>query len=165
MTKVRTQLDKERQFKNLQGAGEEYLDQITEGGEEGEIKAASIITEKGKEAEKATEEDKARKIEALEKSRQRTKAEYVKRLAETLNMLCQHMDLPTNYTYWIGFNKEKLNLTITTPDNRKFGRGIIPTGMTTYDFHAIGILVTQAENTVDQIEERGAYRKDGLILK
>ena len=159
MTKVRTQLDKERQFKNLQGAGEEYLDQITEGGEEGEIKAASIITEKGKEAEKATAEDEARKIEALEKARQHTKAEYVKRLAETMNILASHMDLPVGWHYWINYGKEKLNLTITNPEGTMFGRGIKVTGMTAYDFHAIGVLVTQAENTVDKIETRGAFKK------
>jgi len=164
MTKVRTKLDSEKLLKQQQGEGEEFLDQITQEGDVGEEKAAKLLTEKGKEADKATAEDQARKIEALEKTRQWTKAEYVHKLAETMNELCKHMDLPVGYTYWIGFNKEKLNLQIRTPDNKSFGRGIVPTGMTTYDFHAIGILVTQAENTIDQIEERGAYRKSKIIL-
>lgn len=164
MKKARLKIDEERLLKKQEGEANEYLDQITEGGEAGEIKAASIITEKGLEAEKATKEDEIRKIEALEKTRKWTRAEYVHRLAETMNELAQHMDLPTGYTYWIGFDKEKLHLKIIHPDGREFGRGIKPTGMTTYDFHAIGILVTQAENTVDQIMERGAYKKDGIIL-
>ena len=156
MTKVRTQLDKERQFKKLQGAGEEYLETITQSDEQ---KAADAIIEKGKEAEKATAEDEARKIEALEKARQHTKAEYVKRLAETMNILASHMDLPVGWHYWINYGKEKLNLTITNPEGTMFGRGIKATGMTTYDFHAIGVLVTQAENTVDKIEARGGFKK------
>ena len=161
MTKARTKLDKERFLKIQQAEGQDFLDEITQ---PDEAKAADLIISKNKEAEKATAEDKARKIEALEKTRQWTKAEYVQRLAEMLNEMAQYMDLPTGFTYWVGFNKEKLNLKIRHPDGRSFGRGIIPTGMTTYDFHAIGVLVTQAENTVDYIMERGAFRKDGLIL-
>jgi len=161
MTKVRTQLDKERAFKKLQGDGQEYLDAITQ---EDEAKAADIIIAKGKEAQKATDEDKARKIEALESSLKWTRADYVRRLAETMNELAKHMDLPLGFTYWIGFDKEKLNLRINMADGRAFGRGIRPTGSTTYDFHAIGVLVLQAENTVDHILERGAFRKDKLIL-
>lgn len=162
--KVRTQLDKERLRKKQQGEGQEFLDQITETGESGEIKAAQIITEKNKEAEKATNEDKIRKVEELEKSRQRTKAEYIQKLASTTNEMFKHVDLPMGYTYWIGFNKEKMNITITSPDGKKFGRGIKPCGVPMYDFHAIGVLLTQCENTIDKIEERGAFRKDGIIL-
>jgi len=162
--KVRTKLDEERLKKKQQGEGEEFLDQITETGEAGEIKAAQIITEKGKEAEKATNEDKIKKVEELEKARQRTKAEYIRKLAETTNVMFKHVDLPLGYTYFIGFNKEKLKITITSPDGKTFGRGIIPVGIPMYDFHAIGVLLTQCENTVDKIEERGAFRKDGIIL-
>lgn len=164
MTRVRSQLDKERLLKKQQGEGKEYLDQITETGEAGEAKAAQIITERGKAAEKLANEDKARKIEELEKSRQRQKADYILKLASTTNELFKHVDLPLGYTYWIGFDKEKMNIVITTPDGRKFGRGIRPCGITEYDFHAIGVLCTQCENTVDKLEERGAYRKDGIIL-
>jgi hypothetical protein len=161
MSKVRTQLDKERQFKKLQGEGEEYLDTITQ---EDEAKAADAIIEKGKEADKATAEDKAKKIEELEKTRRWTKKEYVWKLGEMCNEMAKHIDLPKGWKYWINCGKDRLNVTVTSPDGKTFGRGIIPTGMTTYDFHAIGVLLTQAENTIDQIMERGAYRKSSIIL-
>lgn len=164
VTKIRTQLDEEKHLKKLQAEGEEYLEQITQEGETGEIKAASIITEKGKEAEKATAEDKARKIEQLEKTRQWTKKEYIWKLGEMANEMAKHIDLPQGWKYWINCGKDRLNVTITTPDGKTFGRGIIPTGTTTYDFHAIGILLTQAENTIDQILERGAFKKSDIIL-
>jgi hypothetical protein len=159
--KVRTKLDSERLRKKQQGEGQEYLDTITQPDEQ---KAADAIIETQKVAEKETNEDKIRKIEELEKSRQRKKADYILKLASTTNEMFKHVDLPMGYTYWIGFNKEKMNITITSPDGRKFGRGIKPCGITEYDFHAIGVLLTQCENTIDQIEERGAFRKDGIIL-
>lgn len=164
MTKVRTQLDKEKQFKTAQAEGEEFLDQITEEGDRGEEKAAKILIEKGKEADKAVAEDKAKKIEELEKTRQWTKKEYIWKLGEMANEMAKHIDLPTGWTYWINCGKDKLNVTITSPDGKTFGRGIIPTGTTTYDFHAIGVLLTQAENTIDSIMERGAYKKSSIIL-
>jgi len=161
MTKARLKIDQERLEKKQQGEAKEYLDTITQADE---AKAADAIIETQHIAEKEANEDKARKIEALEKSRQWTRAEYVHRLAETLNEMAKHMDLPAGYTYWVGFNDKKLNLIITAPSGKKFGRGIIPTGSTTYDFHAIGVLVTQAENTIDYIEERGQYNKSGIIV-
>lgn len=161
MTKVRTKLDKERLAKKQQAEGEEYLDTITQ---PDEAKAADAIIETQKAAEHETNEDKIRKIEELEKSRRFTKKEYIHKLAVVTNELAKRMDLPTGYTYWINFGETKLNLIVTSPDGKKFGRGIVPTGITEYDFHAVGILCTQCENTVDKLEERGAYRKDRIIL-
>lgn len=161
MTKVRTQLDKERLFKKQQAEGKELLDEMTQANEE---KAAKVIMEKEKEAEKATQEDEFKKIEELEKSRKWTRKEYIWKLGETMNELAKHMDLPNDWYYRINCGEEKLNLIIHSPDGKSFGRGIVPTGATTYDFHAIGVLVMQAENTVDKVLQRGAYRPDGIIL-
>jgi type IV secretory pathway VirB4 component len=162
MTKrSRTKLDQEKFIKQQQAEGEYYLDQITQSDE---AKAADIIIEKGKEAEKASKEDEARKIEELEVSRRYRKLDYVRKLATMTNELFQHVDLPKGYIYRINFNEEKLNIIIATPDGKRFGRGIKPTGATTYDFHAIGVLVMQSENTIDKLEKRGNYREDGIIL-
>lgn len=159
--KSRIKIDEERIFKKQQGEGQEYLDTITQ---ESEEKAADAIIETQKEVEKQTLEDEFLKKEALKKKLRFTTPEYVHGLAETLNDMCQYMDLPNGYYYKVNFNGEKLNLMVHCPDGKKFGRGIKPVGDPNYDFHAIGILVTQAENTVDMIEERGAFRKDGIIL-
>jgi hypothetical protein len=161
MRKARTRLEEEKFIKKEQAQAEEVLDYITQ---EDEAKAADAIIELNQEAEKKAKEDEIKKVEALERSRQWTKAEYIKRLAETLNQLCVHMDLPPAWYYWIGFNKEKLYLSVTDPSGKKFARGIIPTGATTYDFHALGVLVTQAENTVDKLEKRGAYSESKIII-
>jgi len=159
--KSRIKLDEERIFKKQQGEGQEYLDVITQSDEQ---KAADAIIETQKEVEKQTLEDEFLKKEELKKKLRFTNPEYVKGLAETMNDMAQYIDLPKGYYYKVNFNEEKLNLKIHSPDGKVFGRGIVPVGDPNYDFHAIGILVTQAENTVDMIEERGAFRKDGLIL-
>lgn len=161
MKKSRIVLDQERLLKKQQGEGRELLDEMTQADE---AKAADIIIKKGNEAEKKTLEDEFLKKEELKKATERTDEEYVKSLATTLNDMAQYIDLPKGYRYWISFNKEKLNLKIFSPDGKSFGRGIKPVHIPDYDFHAIGILITQAENTIDSIEERGAFRKDGLIL-
>jgi len=159
--KSRTKLEQERLFKKQQGEGQELLDEMTQSDE---AKAAEVVISKNKEAELATAEDEFIKKEELEKSLKWTRREYIWKLGETMNDMAQYMDLPKGWTYRINCGSEKLNIMITSPDGKKFGRGIVPVGSTTYDFHAIGILITQAENTVDQILERGAFRKDGIIL-
>jgi len=159
--KSRIKIDEERIFKKQQGEGQEYLDVITQSDEQ---KAADAIIETQKEVEKQTLVDEFLKKEALKGKLRFTRPEYVHGLAETLNDMAQYMDLPKGYYYKINFNEEKLNLMIHSPNGKTFGRGIKPIGDPNYDFHAIGILVTQAENTIDSIEERGAFRKDGIIL-
>ena len=161
MTRARTQLDKERLSKKQESDAQNYLDAVTQ---TDEAKAADAVIEAQKTAEKATKEDEIKKIEELEKSRQFTRREYIHKLATVANDLLQQADIPPGYTYWIRHGKEKMDVIITTPDGRKFGRGIKPVGITQYDFHAVGVLMTQCENTIDQLEERGAYRKDGIIL-
>ena len=161
MRKSRTVLEKERLAKKQQGEGQELLDAITQPDEE---KAADVVISLNKEAEAKAAGDEFAKKEELKKSLRFTHKEYVFKLAQTLNMLAEHMDIPKDYYYRINFSETKLNLMIHHRDGRKFGRGIIPVGDPTLDFHAIGILVTQAENTVDYIEQRGAFRKDGIIL-
>lgn len=161
MSKVRTQLDKEKAFNKLQGEGGEYLDAITQ---EDEAKAADIIMEKGKEAEKATAEDQAKKIEELNLSIRFSRREYIFKMAQIGNEMAKHIDWPKDYVYRINFNEEKLNIMIFTPDGRRFAHGIKPCGDTDIDFHALGVLLTQAENTVDKLMERGAFNKAGIII-
>lgn len=161
MKKSRTVLDQERLSKKQQFEGKELLDTITQ---EDEAKAADVIIALNKDAEKAAKEDEERKKEELEKSLRFTHKEYVAKLGNTLYMLAQNMDVPANYYYRVNFNETKVNLMIHHRDGRKFGRGIKPCGDPKVDFHAIGVLVTQAENTIDYMEERGAFRKDGLII-
>ena len=158
--KVRTKLDQERQNKVTQGEGKEYLDEITQ---DDEAKAADIIIATQKVAEEKTKEDEVLKKLALEQSQRYSHKEYVHKLAELLNSLAQQIDLPAGYYYRVNFNETKVNLIIHHGKD-SFGRGIVPTEDIKYDFHAIGVLATQAENTIDYMEERGAYRKDGLIL-
>lgn len=162
MTKVRTQLDKERQFKKQQGEGQELLDEMTQSDEE---KAAKIIIEKNQEAEKIGKEEEEIKKDDLEKTRNKwSKKEYIWKLGTDMNEMAKLMDLPKGWVYRINCGKEKLNIIVTAPDGRRFGRGIIPTGTVTYDFHAVGVLVMQCENTVDKILKRGMFREDNIIL-
>jgi len=162
MTKVRTQLDKERLAKIQQGEGQAVLDEMTQADE---AKAADFIIGKEKEAEKVTLLDKFEKEESLRKKRElRGHKEYIHLLAKDAFEMARHIDLPVGWTYYIGFNEKKIAVTITSSDGKKYGRGIEPCGNQVYDLHAVGVLLTQAENTVDQVLERGAYRKDGIIL-
>jgi hypothetical protein len=161
MKKSRTVLEQERLFKKQQGEGQELLDEMTQ---PDEAKAADIIISKNKEAEKSAKEDEDRKVEELEKSLKWTHKEYVAKLGNTLYLLAQNMDVPPGYYYRVNFNDTKINLMIHHVSGKKFGRGIKPCGNPEIDFHAIGVLVTQAENTIDYMEERGAFRKDGLIV-
>lgn len=160
-TKVRTKLDEERQFVETQGAGQEYLDAVSQ---PDEAKAADVIIESQKKAEEATKVDELEKKEALEISLRFTKPEYIYKLAQIMNEMAQHIDLPTGFIYKINFNEEKLNIMIKDKTGHIFGRGIKPCGDSDLDFHAIGVLLTQAENTIDQIEERGAFNKAGIIV-
>jgi len=161
MRKSRTVLEKERLAKKQQGEGQELLDAITQADEE---KAADVVISINKEAEIKAAEDELAKKEEIEKSLRFSRKEYIFKLAQTLNILAENMDIPKDYYYRVNFNETKLNLMIHHRDGRKFGRGIIPVGDPKIDFHAIGVLVTQAENTIDYIEQRGAFRKDGIIL-
>jgi hypothetical protein len=77
--------------------------------------------------------------------------------------MASYIDWPKGYHYRINFNEEKLNVIIMDRQGRTYGRGIKPCGNCEYDFHAMGVLLTQCENTIDQIEERGAYKKDIIV--
>ena len=146
--------------KNI-GEAKNTLDTITQ---DDEAAAAKAIIELGNESEKKTQEDKELKLEELEYVKHFTKKEYNQKLAMMMFEMAKMIDWPYKYIYNIGFNKEKLNIIITAPDGKQFGRGIRPIGIPKYDFHAVGVLLTQCENTIDYIMERGQYRKDGLIL-
>jgi len=160
--RVRTKLDKEAFLKRQQAEGQEFLDEITQPDEE---KAAKLIISKNKEAEKETLLDKFKKEEALKKKKEmRGHEAYIKLLATDAFEMGKHIDLPLGYSYWIGYDERRLSVTITSPNGKKFGRGINVCGNQVYDLHAVGVLLTQAENTIDKIEERGAFRKDGIIL-
>lgn len=159
--KSRTQLEQEVFEKHQQGEAKEFLDVITQ---ENEEKAADAIIEVETEAEKNALEDKMEKVEALEIARKFTRAEYIRKLAEMIIPMFKYVDIPAGWTYRVNHGNTKLNIVITTKEGKSFGRGIIPCGEAEYDFHAIGILLTQCENTIDMILERGAYRNDGLIL-
>lgn len=143
------------------GEAQDTLDTITQ---DDEVAAARAMIELGTASEKKTQEDKELKIEELERIRGFTKKEYNQKLANMIFEMAKMIDWPYKYTYYVGFDKEKLNIIITAPDGKKFGRGIRPIGIPKYDFHAIGVLLTQCENTIDYIMERGAFRKDGLII-
>lgn len=162
MTKVRTQLDKERAAVKQQGEALEVLDEMTQ---PDEAKAADFIIEKNKEAEKVGKEEEEVKKDDLQKTRDKwSKKEYIWKLGENMNEMAKLMDLPKGWYYRINCGKEKLNIIVTSPDGRRFGRGIIPTGTVTYDFNAVGTLVMQCENTVDKILKRGAFRESGIVL-
>lgn len=158
MKKSRTALEEQKFREKQQHEGKEILDLITQ---DDEAKAADVIIELNKGAEKATEEDEIMKKLELERSQRWSHKEYVHKLAELMNSLAQQIDLPAGYYYRVNFNENKLNL-IIHHGKESFGRGIIPTEDIKYDFHAIGVLVTQAENTIDFMENRGAFRKDGI---
>ena len=162
MTKVRTQLDKERVKTKVQGEALEVLDEMTQ---PDEAKAADFIIEKNKEAEKVNKEEEDRVLEDLKKTSEKwSKKEYIWKLGERMNELAKFMDIPPGWRYWINCGKEKLNIIVTAPDGRQFGRGIKATGIATYDYHAAGVLVMQCENTVDKILKRGAFRETDIIL-
>lgn len=162
MTKVRTQLDKERAAVKQQGEALEVLDEMTQDNED---KAADFIIEKNKEAEKIGKAEEERKKYDLETTRNNwSKKEYIWKLGENMNEMAKLMDLPAGWYYRINCGKEKLNIIVTAPDGRRFGRGIVPTGTVTYDFNAVGVLVMQCENTVDKILKRGAFRESNIIL-
>lgn len=158
--KPKIKIEQEKEDKIVQAEASELLDQITQ---EDESKAAPIIIEKQKEAEKAALEDKMLKEADLQASRI-TRKEYLKRLADTAFEMAKYIDWPVGYTYFIGFNEEKLKVVINVPDGRKFAKGIKACGVPSYDLNAIGILLTQCENTIDYIMNRGSFRKDGIIL-
>lgn len=159
--KAKTVLDTERDAVNEQGEALEFLDAITS---DDEASAAKLLLERQAEADKATVEDQIDKIEELERARKFKKKEYAIKLATMMNQMLKHADFPTGYTHWVGFNEEKVNIIITDKDGGRFGRGIIITGMPKYDLHAIGILITQCENTIDKLLSRGNYREDGIVL-
>jgi len=161
MTRARTKLDQERLLKKQTGEIIEYLD---EAGQDDEEKAAKVVIEVEKQKEKEQLEDEAKKREAVESALRFTRKEYVYKLAETLNYLAKGMDMPKGYYYRVGFNETKLNLIIHCLNGKKFGRGINPCGDTKYDINALAVLVSQCENTIDMVEQRGNFRKDGIIL-
>jgi uncharacterized protein (DUF4415 family) len=143
-----------------EGQAQEVLDTITQ---ENEAKAADAIIELNKKADVDNEEDQNRKLEALEESRD-IKKNYVWKLGEAMDVIAKFMDLPEGWHYRINCGDTKLNIIVTSPKGVKFGRGIIPTGVVQYDFHAIGILVMQCENTVDKFLKRGQYKEDSIII-
>lgn len=159
--KGRNKLDQERLEKKQQAEGQEYLDTITQ---PDEAKGAAAVIEAQDKAEYLAAEDKFKKIEEMEKSRRFKKADYIRKLAEIMNEKAEFIVFPPGYRYLIRYNEEKLHIVIITPDGRRFGRGIIPTGSTIYDFNAVEVLLTQAENTIDKIEERGEFKKKDEII-
>lgn len=159
LKKSKIKIEQEKEDKIIQAEGEEFLDQITQDNEE---KAAKIIVEKGQEADKKSLEDKVLKTEELEQARKFARKEYLHKLANLTYEMAKYIDWPVGYTYYVGFNETKMNLIITTPDGRKFGRGIVASGVPTYDINAIGVLVEQCENTIDQLMNRGKFKKVDL---
>jgi|GEM_PF-6449338 uncharacterized protein (DUF4415 family) len=143
-----------------QSEAQEVLDTITQ---EDEAKAADAIIELNKTSDKDNEEDQNRKLEELQESRD-IKKNYVYKLGEAMDVIAKFMDLPEGWYYRINCGDTKLNIIVTSPTGVRFGRGIIPTGVVQYDFHAIGVLVMQCENTVDKYLKRGMFKEDSIIV-
>jgi hypothetical protein len=164
MTKVpksKLKIDVERDLVKQEGEINEYLDAT---GQEDDAKAAKWVIETEKQKEKELQKEQIKKVEELERTRKWTKKEYIFKLAEMANEMAKSLDLPKGYIYRINFNDEKLNVILKTPTGKFFGRGIKPCGITTYDYQAIETILLQCENTVDKLEARGQYRKDGIIV-
>jgi len=154
-----TKLEKEKLIKKQEAEEEEYLDEITQ---EDEAKAAKTVIWNQQKLEKEEKQEKDEKLDKLQHAR-RWKKDYVYKLALFTCELIKQIDFPRGYVYRVGYSNEKMNIIITAPNKKRFGRGIKPVGIPRYDFHAIGILLTQCENTIDKLENRGVYHK-GIIL-
>jgi hypothetical protein len=154
--KVRTKLDEERLKKKQESDAKNYLDAVTV---EDEEKGAKAIIEAQSQADKQAEEDRLAKLESLKISRRYSKVEYIAKLAFIGEEMARYIDWPKGFIWKINHNEEKLNVLFRDPKGQIYGRGIKPCGDCKYDFHALGVLMTQCENTVDQIMERGAYKK------
>lgn len=161
MIKARTKLDEERLKKKQESDAQNYLDAVAQ---PDEAKAADAVIEAQDQVEKQAEEDRLKKIADMEMSLRYTRRDYALKVAQITNEMAKHIDLPAGYIYKINFNEYKLNIMVMSPDGKFFGRGIKFCGNSDYDFHAIGVLLTQCENTVDKLESRGAFNKSGIVI-
>lgn len=153
----RTRLETEKLLKKQTAAAEDYLEAV---GTDDEDKGARWTIEAQKAVEEKEKIEDAKAQDDLEKSR-RSKKDYLVQAATKLVELAETIDWPRGYRYRVGYEDDnKLSLMFQDKKNNIYARGIQLTGSVLYDVNALHIIITQAENTVDQLEGRLASQLD-----
>lgn len=145
------------------GAAEEILNEM---GHEDEERASKAVIEKQTEAVEEEKKEHANALDWLEKQNKQKKR-YQEGMMKLLYARAQKIDWPKGYHWRVGKkDDDKINLTFKHPSGRGFGKGIKLTGEEVYDLHALHIIATQCENTVDGLEGNLAWQKtdSGIIL-
>lgn len=155
--KPRTKLETEQLLNQQTAEANNYLEAV---GAEDEDKGAKWTIEAQQTVEKKEKIEDAKAQATLEKSK-RSKKDYLVQAAIKLVELADTIDWPQGYRYRVGYeNEDKLNLMFEDKKGNVYARGIKLTGSVLYDVNALHIIVTQAENTVDQLEGRLASQVD-----
>jgi len=156
--KPHTVLEEEELKKKQKGEAQDYLTAV---GSESEDTGAKWTIEAQKEVDKEEELEDQKAQDDLEKSKHRSKKDYLIQASLKLAELADTIDWPKGYRYRLGYDGlDKISLMFHDKNNNVYARGIKLTGTVFYDVNALHILVTQAENTVDQLEGQLASQKD-----
>lgn len=131
------------------------LDEI---GQEDEGKAAKSVIHLQDEVVEQEKQSAADVMDWLEKQNKQKK-QYQEGMAKLLYARAQNIDWPPDYKWRVGKkDDDKINLTFKK-GNKGYGKGIKLTGEEKYDLHAMHIIATQCENTVDGLEGNLAWQQ------
>lgn len=155
--KPKSKLEEEKLRKKQEGVAKEYFELV---GGENEEKGAKATIEFQSKAEKENKELEAISKDILKKSRHGKKKRYIIQLAKQLYKYLLTIDWPTGYRWRVHYDDDRLAVIFSDRQGRKYGQGIKPTGITKYDWHAIGVLATRCENSVDKLQHRMAWQKE-----
>lgn len=158
--KARTTAEKEDLQKKQEAQAEEYLDYVGQDSEEKGADATISVQDQVRETEKLEE---FKKQEELKRKRKFKDKEYIKELGKKLYDRAAKVDWPNGYTWKVTVDDtdiRKLALKFrSSTTGRWYGRGIKASMIPKYDLNAVHVLVTQCENTVDQLEGRMAWQQ------
>lgn len=144
-----------------EGAVNEYLDAV---GQESEEKASKWVIEAQDEVVKQEQKEKDDRLQQLHDARKR-KLSYTQAASKMMYERAKLIDWPKGYKWRVGVSgDDKINLTFVDRRGRGYGRGVRLTGVDYLDLNALHVLATQAENTVDQIENP-PQTDSGIYLK
>lgn len=161
-----TKLEQSRESKKRAGEINETLETI---GQDSTSKALPALQEKLNHEQKVKDEKIADNLNLLE-----TKTKFSKKnpkndpyrlsLCELIIARIKEEKWPKDYHFKTLPTDEGVVLLLMTPWKKIFGHGFKPTHLPQYDLNAVEVLVMQAENRVDKLEEARNTTPGGIIL-
>ena len=159
MKKSLIKLDQERLKQKQDSEGKNYLDAVSQ---KDEAKAADAVIEAQKKVDIATAQDKQDKLDSLKISRRYSKREYIHNIALVGEKMGESIDWPKGWEWIVEGDDTKLQAIFRDNKGKFYGHGFIPCGDSEVDLHAIGVLMTQCENTVDELTNTEAIVKKAV---